>query len=238
MRETFFVQDSCPHAQRLLLFPSPGRLHGYQEPNQVREFSKPNNNFKNVDFKSLSFNHCSSIGHTCLCLPVPASASGQCLERLLPVVFAFCSLTTCHPPVLQLRRGTEPPAGLFHSAALIHPAEEVWERGRGGGQPSLHPLLAAGGSLWPGTGATLTLRVKWINLRAPWVSSALLFIGGVHIGARALHGLNLIWFGNITRLSQWGGGGYFLCSNDFYLPSLCVEEGGGGSAPCALTTLM
>ncbi len=34
-----------------------------------------------------------------------------------------------------------------------------------------------------------------------------LFIGGVHIGATALHVLNLIWFGNIARLSQWGGGG-------------------------------
>jgi hypothetical protein len=33
------------------------------------------------------------------------------------------------------------------------------------------------------------------------VSSALSFIGGVHIGPRALHVLNLIWFGNITRLS-------------------------------------
>jgi hypothetical protein len=31
--------------------------------------------------------------------------------------------------------------------------------------------------------------------------------GGIHIGARALHVLNLIWFGYITRLSQWGGGG-------------------------------
>jgi hypothetical protein len=29
------------------------------------------------------------------------------------------------------------------------------------------------------------------------------FIGGIHIGARALHGLNLIWFGYIARLSQW-----------------------------------
>ncbi len=33
------------------------------------------------------------------------------------------------------------------------------------------------------------------------------FKGGVHIGARALHVLNLIWFGYIARLSQWGGGG-------------------------------
>ncbi len=31
--------------------------------------------------------------------------------------------------------------------------------------------------------------------------------GGVHIGARALLGIKLIWFGYIARLSQWGGGG-------------------------------
>jgi hypothetical protein len=47
--------------------------------------------------------------------------------------------------------------------------------------------------------------------------SALSFIGGVHIGARALHVLNLIWFGYITRQSQWGGGG---------AKRLHVEEGG------------
>ncbi len=34
-----------------------------------------------------------------------------------------------------------------------------------------------------------------------------LVIGGVHVGARALHVLTLIWFGCIARLSQWGGGG-------------------------------
>jgi hypothetical protein len=45
------------------------------------------------------------------------------------------------------------------------------------------------------------------NKEAPRVGSALLFKGGVHIGARALHVLNLIWFGFIARLSQWVGGG-------------------------------
>ncbi len=36
---------------------------------------------------------------------------------------------------------------------------------------------------------------KWINYRAPWVSSVLLFIGGVHIGARVLlyPTLILVW---------------------------------------------
>ncbi len=57
-------------------------------------------------------------------------------------------------------------------------------------------------------------------------SSALSFIGGVHNGARALHVLDLIWFGNIAKLSQWGGGGLFPRSNDFYLPSLCVKKRG------------
>ncbi len=37
--------------------------------------------------------------------------------------------------------------------------------------------------------------------------SALSFIGGVHIDARALQVLNLKWFRNMARLSQWGGGG-------------------------------
>jgi hypothetical protein len=39
------------------------------------------------------------------------------------------------------------------------------------------------------------------------VSSELSFIGGVHIGARALFALILVWFGFIARLSQGGGGG-------------------------------
>ncbi len=36
------------------------------------------------------------------------------------------------------------------------------------------------------------------------------FYRGVHIDARALHVLNLIWFGNIARLSQCEEGGNFL----------------------------
>jgi hypothetical protein len=44
------------------------------------------------------------------------------------------------------------------------------------------------------------------ELEDPGVSSALSLIGGDHIGARALHVLNLIWFGCIARLSQRGGG--------------------------------
>jgi hypothetical protein len=54
----------------------------------------------------------------------------------------------------------------------------------------------------------------------------LYFLGGVHIGARALHVINLIWFGYIARLSQRGGGGYFASSDDFfYLSSGCLERG-------------
>ncbi len=41
----------------------------------------------------------------------------------------------------------------------------------------------------------------------------------------------LIWFGYIARPSQWGGGGLFNYSNDFYLPSRCLEEGVGGQPP-------
>jgi hypothetical protein len=56
--------------------------------------------------------------------------------------------------------------------------------------------------------------------------------GGVHIGARAPHVLNLILFGCIARLSQWGGGGLFPRSNDCYLLSLRLEEGEeGGRRP-------
>jgi hypothetical protein len=35
-------------------------------------------------------------------------------------------------------------------------------------------------------------------------------IGGVHIGARAVLDINLIWLDSIARLSQWGGGGALL----------------------------
>jgi hypothetical protein len=58
--------------------------------------------------------------------------------------------------------------------------------------------------------------------------------GSSHRRKRTLLDINLIWFGYITRLSQWGRGGYFTCSNDFYLPSLRLEDVGGGSAPCAV----
>jgi hypothetical protein len=37
--------------------------------------------------------------------------------------------------------------------------------------------------------------------------SALSLIGGVHIGARELLYIDLIGFGYIARLSQWGGRG-------------------------------
>jgi hypothetical protein len=45
---------------------------------------------------------------------------------------------------------------------------------------------------------------------------------------------NLIRFGYIARQSQLGGGGYFIRSNVFYLPSLLLEEGRRGSAPCVV----
>jgi hypothetical protein len=54
------------------------------------------------------------------------------------------------------------------------------------------------------------------------------------MGAKALLDINLIWFGHISRLSHWGGEGYFTRSNDFYLHSPILEGGavGGRSAPC------
>jgi hypothetical protein len=58
-------------------------------------------------------------------------------------------------------------------------------------------------------------------------------MGGVHI-TKALLDINLIWFGDIARLSQWEGGGYFTRSSDLYLPSLRLGGGGGESAPCGL----
>jgi hypothetical protein len=60
----------------------------------------------------------------------------------------------------------------------------------------------------------------------PWVSSALSFIGGVHFGARALHVLNLIWFGYIARLSQWGGGNLLVQMISTCRPSRRGRGGG------------
>jgi hypothetical protein len=60
-------------------------------------------------------------------------------------------------------------------------------------------------------------------------SSALSFIGGVHISERALLAINLIWFDLTTSLvfPKGGGGGYF---------TTCLRSAlrgrGGGSAPC------
>ncbi len=65
----------------------------------------------------------------------------------------------------------------------------------------------------------------WINYRGtPEVSSKL---GGVHIGARALHVLNLTWFGNISRLSQWVGRRGVISSFKWFLPAVPTCRGGG-----------
>ncbi len=56
-------------------------------------------------------------------------------------------------------------------------------------------------------------------------------MGGVHIGTRALHVLNLIWLGYIARLSQWGEG--VISSFQWFLPVFATRRGGGReSAPC------
>jgi hypothetical protein len=49
----------------------------------------------------------------------------------------------------------------------------------------------------------------------------------------ALLDINLIWFGCITQLSHWGGGGYCTC---VYLPARRLKEGRGNSAPYAMTS--
>ncbi len=55
---------------------------------------------------------------------------------------------------------------------------------------------------------------------------------GVHIGARALHVLNFIWFGTISRLSHLGRRGVISSFKWFLSAFPRVEEGGRGSAPC------
>ncbi len=64
---------------------------------------------------------------------------------------------------------------------------------------------------------------SWITV-TPRVSAALSFKGGVHIGAKALRVLNLIWFGWIAPIPfKW------------FLPAFSrVEKEGGGSAPCGM----
>jgi hypothetical protein len=66
----------------------------------------------------------------------------------------------------------------------------------------------------------------WINLRAPWVISALSFIGGVHIGARALH--VLIRYGLVVSLPYSSGEEGIISSFIWFLPAFPrVEEGEG-----------
>ncbi len=59
-----------------------------------------------------------------------------------------------------------------------------------------------------------------------------MFIGGFHIGARALDVLNLIWFGCIARPIPVRS---MMLSSSFiwFLPAFATRRGGGGgSAPC------
>ncbi len=60
-------------------------------------------------------------------------------------------------------------------------------------------------------------------LKGPLSKFSTFVYRGVYIGPRALLDIlhvHLIGFCFIARLSQWGGGGFFTRSNDFYLPSL------------------
>jgi hypothetical protein len=93
----------------------------------------------------------------------------------------------------------------------------------GGGEGGVHTRLrvteVGGVPVWTTEKKLSTLSTLWLSPFA--------FAGSVHIGARVLLDPNLTWFGYITPLSQWGGGGYFTSSNDFYLPSQRLEEGEG-----------
>ncbi len=50
-----------------------------------------------------------------------------------------------------------------------------------------------------------------------------------HTGATALLVLKLIWFWYKVRLSQWGGGSYFICSY-YFLPAFAAPGGRGGGS--------
>jgi hypothetical protein len=50
----------------------------------------------------------------------------------------------------------------------------------------------------------------------------------------ASHIIDTVWLYR-SPMPWWGGGGYFTCSNYFYLPMRRLE--GGGSAPCGQTLL-
>jgi hypothetical protein len=52
-------------------------------------------------------------------------------------------------------------------------------------------------------------------------------LGVVHIGTRALHVLNWIWFGCIARLYQWGGGGVISLFK-LFLPAFATRVGREG----------
>ncbi len=56
-------------------------------------------------------------------------------------------------------------------------------------------------SYWPCVSSVVRLRDELTRGPPELVQHLLSFTGGVQIGPRALHGLNLIWFGNIARLS-------------------------------------
>ncbi len=62
----------------------------------------------------------------------------------------------------------------------------------------------------------------YIPQRHHWVSSALLFIGGVHIGVRALLDINFIWFGYIARsvADPDSGSGAFFTTGSGILSTL------------------
>ncbi len=72
-----------------------------------------------------------------------------------------------------------------------------------------------------------------IEIYCPLRKFSISLTGEVHIGARALLDILLIWLGFIACLSQWEGEGFFTCSNEDYLSAFAAPRGswGVGSAP-------
>jgi len=74
-----------------------------------------------------------------------------------------------------------------------------------------------------------------LTRRPPEFNSTLSFTGRVHIGARALHVLTFIWFGNYRTPIPVGRRGV-ISSFKWFLPALATCRGRGWSAPWGAAT--
>ena len=75
-------------------------------------------------------------------------------------------------------------------------------------------------------------KLREIILLICTMATALSFIGGVHIGARALLDPKLIWFGLYHSPIPVGRRGVIYLFKLFLPDATGLEEGGRGSAPC------